>query len=109
VKIDVKQELKDFSGEPLKISEGSPNLTLKEVMSLSIKTTLQEDATTPLDKKIELDRIGEAIFKEEVDISVEQCVMIKERISKVFTAPAVAGAVRRAIEEPVTPKVEVEA
>ena len=93
------QELKDFSGEPLKISEAAPNLTLKEVMSLSIKTTLQEDATTPLDKKIELDRIGEAIYKEgEIDLSVEQCVMIKERISKVFTAPAVAGAVKRAIE-----------
>jgi len=98
VKIDVKQELKDFSGEPLKISETAPNLTLKEVMSLSIKTTLQEDATTPLDKKIELDRIGEAIYKDEVDLTVEQCVIIKERISKVFTAPAVAGAVRRAIE-----------
>ena len=97
MKIDFTQELKDFSGEVLKMAADAPNLTLKDVISLSIKTQLPEDATTPLDKKIELDRIGELVWSEDGDMSVEQAAAIKERISKVFSSPAVSGAVKRAI------------
>lgn len=98
MKIDFTQELRDFAGEPLKLQEGSPNLTLKEVVSFAIKSQLPEDAQSPLADKIALDRIGELVYTEGGEMSTEQASVIKERISKVFTSPAVAGAVRRAIE-----------
>jgi hypothetical protein len=97
VKIDFSQELKDFTGEPLKLNENSPNLTLKDVITLALKSPLQEDATLPLDAKIKLDRIGETVWSGNGELELEDAALIKERVSKVFPTPAVAGAVRRAI------------
>lgn len=97
MKIDFSQELKDFTGESLKLNENSPNLTLKDVCTLAIKTPLQEDANLPLDAKIKLDRIGEIIWSGAGELELEDAALIKERVSKVFPTPAVAGAVRRAI------------
>jgi hypothetical protein len=97
VKIDFSQELKDFTGEPLKLNENSPNLTLKDVITLALKSPLQEDATLSLDAKIKLDRIGETVWSGNGELEIEDAALIKERVSKVFPTPAVAGAVRRAI------------
>jgi hypothetical protein len=97
MKIDFSQELKDFTGEPLKLNENSPNLTLKDVITLALKSPLQEDAILPLDAKIKLDRIGETVWSGNGELELEDAALIKERVSKVFPTPAVAGAVRRAI------------
>ena len=106
MKVDFTQELKDFAGEPLKLPppdpsvkpQDMPNLTLKDVISIAIKTALQEDANLALDAKIKLDKIGEVVWKGVGDFDTDMASLIKERISKVFTSPAVSGAVRRAIE-----------
>jgi hypothetical protein len=98
VKIDFMQELKDFAGEPLQLQKDGPNLTLKEAITISIRSALQEDAHAPLADKIALDRIGELVYQDGGEIDTGQATIIKERIAKVFTAPAVSGAVKRAIE-----------
>jgi hypothetical protein len=95
--IDFSQELKDFTGEVLKLDANSPNLTLKDVITLAIKTPLQEDQNLSLDAKIKLDRIGEMIWNGAGELETDDATLIKERVSKVFPTPAVAGAVRRAI------------
>lgn len=97
MKIDFSVELTDFSGEALKLDANSANLTLKDVCTLAIKTPLQDDANLSLDKKLELDKIGEIIWSGSGELETEQATVIKERVSKVFPTPAVAGAVRRAI------------
>lgn len=97
MKVDFLQELKDFTGENLKLKEDSPNLTLKDVITLAIKTPLQEDQGLSLEAKIKLDKIGELVWAGAGELEMEDAVLIKERISKVFPTPAVAGAVRRAI------------
>ena len=98
MKIDFTQQLKDFSGEVLKLDEKSAPLTLKDMISLSIKTTLPDDNTLTLQQKLDLDKIGEIVWSGEGELDTAQATLIKERISKVFTAPAVSGAVKRAIE-----------
>jgi len=97
MKIDFSQELVDFTGETLKLDANSPNLTLKDVITFAIKTPLQDDANLPLDKKLELDKIGEIVWSGVGELETEQASIIKDRVSKVFPTPAVAGAVRRAI------------
>ena len=95
--IDFSVEPKDFSGEPLKLKDDGPNLTLKDIITLAIKTPLQDDPQLSLDKKLDLDKIGELVWSGAGELETDQATLIKERISKVFPGPAIAGAVRRAI------------
>ena len=99
MKVDFLQELKDFSGEELKLNkDDKDNLTLKAVISIAVKSAIQEDQQLALDIKLKLDKIGEIACGGTGEFTTEMATLIKERISKVFTSPAVSGAVHRAIE-----------
>lgn len=82
----------------MKIAEGAANLTLKDVITLAIKTSLPDDSHLPLDQKLALSKIGEIVYSKDGELDTAQATMIKERIAKVFTAPALAGAVNSIIE-----------
>jgi hypothetical protein len=97
VKINFTQELKDFAGEPIRLTENGANLTLKDVIFIAIRAQLQDDNNSTLDQKLLINKIGEAVH-ENSELSTEQASALKERVSKVFPSPAVCGAICKAIE-----------
>jgi hypothetical protein len=97
VKIDFTQELKDFAGEPIRLSETSSNLMLKDVIFMAVRAQLQDDANSTLDQKLALNKVAEIVYQNG-ELTIEQASIIKERVSKVFPSPAVCGAICKAIE-----------
>lgn len=97
MKIDFTQELKDFAGEPIRLSEASPNLLLKDIIFMAVRAQLQDDSTSTLEQKLALNKVGEIVYKNE-ELTIEQASIIKERASKMFPSPAVCGAICKAIE-----------
>ena len=97
MKIDFTQELKDFAGEPIRLSETSPNLMLKDVIFIAVRAQLQDDANSTLDQKLALNKVAEIVYQNG-ELTIEQASIIKERASKMFASPAVCGAICKAIE-----------
>lgn len=97
MKIDFEKELKDFAGEPIRFSENTSNVKLKDVIFLAVRSQLQEDGSSTLEQKLSLNKVAEAVYQN-LELTTEQASMIKERVSKVFPSPAVCGAICKAIE-----------
>lgn len=97
MKIDFSQVLLSFTGEPFQLEEGGADLTLKDATIRACKTPIPGDEKLTFEEKIIVDNIGLAAFTDATEIEMDQAKIIKDRISVILNAPAIAGAVRRAI------------
>jgi len=96
--VDLSQKLYDFTGDTFKLAQNGDDLTLSDVIILAVKTPNQADTTMSLLQKLDLARIGKAVYNDSGNFSAEQIEMIKERISLTLNAPALALAVNDAFE-----------
>lgn len=106
MKVNLDQKLYDFTGDTFKLGPNTDDLTLSDVIILAVKTPTQEDATLTMLQKLDLAKIGKAVYMGLDEFSTEQVTMIKERVCKTLNAPALALAVNEAIENvpPMVPK-----
>jgi len=96
--VDLSQKLYDFTGDTFKLAPNGDDLTLSDVIILAVKTPNQADTAMTLLQKLDLARIGKAVYNDTGNFSAEQIEMIKERISLTLNAPALALAVNDAFE-----------
>lgn len=104
MKIDFNQTLPGMDGEPLMYRAQKPGetdhpLTLKEAAIMSIRATLPGDEMLDAIKKVELGSVGICLFKD-LDLTVEQVALVKDRIGKAFVSSELVTACFNAIEAP---------
>ena len=98
--IDLDQVLKDFTGDPFTLAQGREPLTLRDAIIVAIKTPQLTDGNMTLIERLDLAKVGRAVFggsNEFPDVLVE---LIKERISMTLNAPAVSLAIEDAFTIP---------
>ena len=101
MKIDVNQTLKAVNGDVLKDNDGKGNVvdaTLKIAIVNALLSPVEKEIGTEKVKKLKLAiRVYEAT--DEIDLTAEEIVLIKERVNSSYPLPLVVGRVFEMLEK----------
>lgn len=85
MKVNFDAKILDLKGNPLK--DGTADLTLSDVTCAALIAVLQDDQNADSNKKMKLFRLAQTATKGgEQEVPAEDVVLLKERVSKMYSA-----------------------
>ena len=92
MKINVAQTIKWYDGKDVENADKTP-MTVRDVLKTTCTGQLESDKDMKRDGKLQLDVLSHRFYscKDEVDLTPEEIVMLKERIEKLWS-PRIMGA-----------------
>jgi hypothetical protein len=101
VKLNVTTPIVNLQGEPMTEGEEKTPVTLRTLIDATITSTAGTDKLTN-DKKSKLFQIGLKLWADkEVNFTVDELALVKERADDVFPSAVVYGRLCELIEKPV--------
>jgi hypothetical protein len=89
MKFNVKSEILDYDGKPVKENE-KDNATWKKIIFNALNNILPDEKLTAEQKEKCYDLTARAYAREEVEYSVEEVAFILERVKRIYT-PLIVG------------------
>jgi hypothetical protein len=96
MRIDTRTKVKGYSGEEL-VENGKP-VSYLEIFDTALNTNTREELPTAEDKSKRYQLSLKLYKNHDVDLTLDEMVLLKDRVNKIYTSPLVCGQVTELFE-----------